>query len=109
MKQHITKSQINELSKQGKQKLIEYAKKNNIGTRILEIDNEFVEFAPLPSIGQMIEFLRVHDCLAFELIYINSGPNIGINLRCSTGKRADKWYAAENDCDALWKAVKELL
>ena len=104
MKQHITLSQLNELSEKGKEKLRKWWKPEegdmcvtNTGYEVFigeHVDYErfqaFMADLPLLSIGQMIEFLEVHgnDCYTVFDIW---------------------WHMKMELCDALWEAVKEVL
>lgn len=138
MKQHITIEQLNELSKNGQEKLKEWWKpqldhivayKNyDQGVPLyLVVDNDMrsgwsfdqamegVIVLPLLSIGQMIEFLDEHNHFSPK------GNIVGI-VKEYVGSDEYWWglkYEAYNDkmvmnsdkelCDALWEAVKEVL
>lgn len=108
MKQHITVKQLSELSGMQKKKLGEFVTGN---------DNFFLNNYPdqpnllLLSIGQMIEFLDSLDlevCISkphltqYEVaIYDKYTDKIQLNV--------DQGFYQGELCDALWKAVKEVL
>ena len=121
MKQHITPKQLNELSEKGKERLRKwwkpkyadffycfYQKKrflygvfDLVSASSMEKIND--DDFPLLSIGQMIEFLD------WPLV---------INSYVKITDRSEGWvvkkikYTINEDkelCDALWKAVKEVL
>ncbi len=107
MKQHIDKSQLNELSEKGEEKLSDWYEENNAAGQIVfrkDLSDFFVtdyrdgmQFfpkgcIPLLSIGQMIEFLDSQE--------LTVGP-----LR----DYADGSTEVEELCDELWQAVKEVL
>lgn len=131
MKQHITIEQINELSKNGKERLRKWWKPKNGDIYSNEGEQEIfhfpcageycamegktkmtypsglqVKFYPLLSIGQMIEFLDEH-ASQFVLDYGTS----------EFGEWQKHWrlifdenqYECDELCDALWEACKEVL
>lgn len=109
MKQNISIDQLNELSPSAKERLREWAIKADYLQFEDRDDWEHIEKTFLPSIGQMIQFLRDHGWEGIELSYVNRGPAVGFITHCLKGKDAGKWYSAEDDRSSLWSAVKECL
>lgn len=106
MKQHITKSQLNELSIDIKGKLIVYLQNKNIKWGLLDND---VMTKPLLNIGQMIEFLQTYKK---DKRYKNGYPDyISFCQPKQNDYYLDEWWYILPDtlCDDLWSAVKELL
>ncbi len=97
MKQHITIEQLNELSKKGKRKFSSWCQK--------KFDLNKDEAKRL-SIGEMIEFLSE------QKVYSNDfKEQVKVN-RLVCDRTNSKIHIGWNDielCDALWKAVKEVL
>lgn len=85
MKQHITVEQLNELSVAAKSNLREWSKDKG--------------YIPLPSIGQMIEFLGEH-----QMVSINQYQD-----GWEVYKKENKDPYHEELCDSLWEAVKQVL
>jgi hypothetical protein len=84
VKQNITVEQLNELSKEQKDKLFRWMYSVKMETPCIAM-----------SIGQMIEFLEEHD---------------GIPLWERLKMISDSWKTRNEElCDALWEAVKEVL
>jgi hypothetical protein len=139
MKQHITVDQLNELSDKAKEKLRGWWKPEEFDLVLVRMDSvkenrhvdhiftyselsqvkkpEYIkkDNLPLPSIGQMIEFLDDHDFLhdgTFENGTINKFEKFNSNL---SGKgEFIGWGVMYEDskpelCDALWEAVKQVL
>ena len=101
MKQHITTKQLNELSKEGKEALMDwwFAKTDQNTNQKPRQRPTPLHHLPHLSIGQMIEFLDERNPL---LWYIDEGIQKDKFGRfmigdCSTDK--------DNLCDALWEAV----
>ncbi len=94
MKQHITASQLDELSKKGIKNLKKYLLPKNIP------GFWDVNFVPTLSIGQMIEFLDEENVA----IDITTGWTI-----IASELQDLHTYKNEELCDALWEAVKEIL
>lgn len=93
MKHYVTVDQVNELSTKGKERFIEwYNGKNFLDKQgSLEFIKSRPKWIPLPSIGQMIEFLGDE--------YIHAIHEYG----------SVEWVSADKVCDDLWKKVKEVL
>jgi len=85
MKKRITEEQWNELTEEGKAELGE-------PSAVFDLDTGWHKM--YPSIGQMIEFL---DDEYINALYFRDGPAVHKKIR------------AVGVCDALWKAVKEVL
>lgn len=108
MKQHITRKQLNGLSKKGKDRLREWnGDPRKMSTRTTPNPEEqylldIYADLPLLSIGKMIEFLDEHvDHMDLRLwedgkSWVFTYPNC----------KSKPHY---NPCDALWEAVKEVL
>ena len=113
MKQHITEKQLNELSKKGKKILKDwYWKKLSVVEQLVENSSylEGIEYdKPLLSIGQMIEFLQEKQKTGFyEIAFTYQRSIQKLRFIHYKFKEFDKTYNQEL-CDALWKAVKEVL
>ena len=101
MKQNITEEELSQLSQQGKDNLLKYLKQKHIYNSDSSTNGWL-------SIGQMIEFLDEQGD------YVYSKQDIGgttlnrywtIRLR---GEKRNK-FGRKELCDALFKAVKEIL
>lgn len=109
MRQHITVNQLNELSEKGKYKLNLFTKgKYKEYDKWISIpynSSDKVNFIGLPvlSIGQLIEFLDKH--LSRRIVIEEIPDNWVFDL---IGIPPQKFVEPEL-CDALWKAVKEVL
>lgn len=90
MKQHITADQLNELSDKAKEKLREWWSS---------------EGKPLLSIGQLIEFLDIYEN-NFEFEKMHGYWEIRRKLDLDYYQVKE---TAQELCDALWQAVKEVL
>jgi hypothetical protein len=95
MKQHITLSQLNVLSEEGKRRYWAYSK--NRGWRRPDSDYD------LWSIGQMIEFL---DEKRKGKWFLHTQDRI---LYWGENNEYSYDYYDSELCDALWQAVKEIL
>ena len=121
MKQHITVEQLNELSEKGKEKLRKWWKPivgdwfdDDGYMRIIPDDETKGAFVlnsfhtPLLSIGQMIEFLDEHlktdwsICSGKNLLFFGRSDRNEIYGKIPQNRKGEL-------CDALWKAVKEVL
>jgi hypothetical protein len=129
MKQHITVEQLNEVSENGKNILRKWWKpavgdmvywndiygpltKNGEGYWDDMENSDFNknDYSPLLSIGQMVEFL---DEYLFQKkddwsIHVGKGGYMFVTAK-ETIKRQPKEGLEIKLCDALWKAVKEVL
>ena len=117
MKQHITLEQLNELSKKGKEKYYEWSFKL---TR-KEIESSFSFTIEdlikngrirLMNIGQMIEFLdeeEFHEFVGIEKSHINWTVWMKDNTYQEIKIISKHGKTQKELCDALWKAVKEVL
>lgn len=112
MKQNITRNQVDQLSEKAKKRLDEFPFNGCYDVRCYEDI-----CVPLPSIGQMIEFLDQHYPISMighqsewhgGNYYFNGGTTpkdpTEESIKNSTVK-----YEAKELCDALWEAVKEVL
>ena len=131
MKQFITIDQLSELSDQAKQRLGEWIHRNpsfvpldlplkDQSYQVIwtepKTPNNKTYWLPLLSIGQMIEFLDNHN--SYEVLgepydggFICKGYR-GEHIRWEvtpSGKAFPERYVAEELCDSLWEAVKEIL
>ena len=97
MKQHIDKSQWDELSDE--QKCLFWGKENDNWNRVIVKDK-------LPSIGQMIEFLG--DDWYEKLFVAQKKDGVCDEHSCNSIEYLEKLYEGEL-ADALWEAVKEKL
>lgn len=108
MKQYITIDQVNELSETGKFRLIMYLFPGDYYGDVME---RVGDIPKIMSIGRMIEFIRDSgsiDC---------GNPYDGGFIDYTASRDPDaRWYACTGGyhysaelCDALWKAVKEIL
>lgn len=105
MKQHITRKQLNELSKLGRKKY-RHLYPNNLGYSSAQW-----RLVPLLSIGQMIEFLDEKG--EFKKIFRLWSKS----EKKTAGKKYLPWMvdvsthavSSAKLCDALWEAVKEVL
>ena len=109
MKQHITIEQLNELSEEGKEKLLQYMEDKDYlphGTQMM-LHNEGYYLSQFLSIGKMIEFLDEHT------------NELGMQFNDSSTYWSI-WYGGEQRieynnllqyelCDALWEACQEVL
>lgn len=106
MKQHITVSQLQELSPQAKEKFEKWGKDQGWFIHFVDEPPDVV-FARCIGIGQMIGFLI--DNGAFESEF--GEPNQTANY--TNGAITIDWYDGSNEkielADALWEAVKEIL
>lgn len=102
MKQHITKSELEQLSEKGKEKLDSWLFKDMPPVAMNDGIFRGMERDRLLSIGQMIEFLSEYD---LEEIYWE-------------GKHSDRMWVIEGDSfkksskelsDVLWEVVKKAL
>jgi hypothetical protein len=121
MKEHITAKQLDELSKKGKKRLMEYAE--NIALHAVYIVEFPSEYLPILSIGRMIEFLQkyLNEDDAILPDFTNNCWKVSIcekNIDWweneeHTEKEKEKvnWkeYEHKELCDALWQATKEIL
>jgi len=103
MKQHIDKTQFNELSEGGKHRF-----KDWIVTKKYVRDDKFMVIPDYcPSIGQMIEFLDINNincCLVDHIGDSPGQPHWSVQLfNGGYGKLHVEL------CDCLWEAVKEVL
>jgi hypothetical protein len=107
MKQHISKSQLNELSPVIKGKLIVYCNDHKIKWRLFDDD---VMTKPLLSIGQMIEFLEDNGNSWWRIEKHEVNVFVGDIPDGYEGHYTWNTDKGKNTlCDALWVAVKEVL
>jgi hypothetical protein len=98
MKQHVTAEQVIGNTYVYDQLGVMYCKENNTYTYMAE------DMARWINIGKMIELLECDDYAGIEYYYIErNGKEI-----CWLYTHSDS-HEAENLCDALWEAVKEVL
>lgn len=136
MKQHISNKQLNELSKKGKEKLVEwYLNRIEFDDDIVHLwlpeekmehhgywdeEREFEkagylgkirsyggEMLPLLSLGQMIEFLDERERYSFAKQNMSSHFLYYWTVRKTTEKQHIS--RRKELCDALWQAVKLIL
>ena len=94
MKQYITLEQLNELSEKGKERLREWANNKSYDDNLILTDDG--RYFQQLSIGQIIEFLDENKRI---LVVIGKKKIKGITWK----------FEEEELCDALWKAVKNIL
>jgi hypothetical protein len=101
MKQHITGAQFKELSIKARKELMEFWDKH------YQQEEECIEIYHYPhmSIGMMIEFLgsEIKDIDPYPRTFSRDKINHWIVYL------ERKSYEADELCDALWEAVKEIL
>ena len=98
MKQHITVEQLNELSKKGQKRYVQWCIEKGY-----EHNSRCAEFSPQPdllSIGQMIEFLREDWHILLQV-----GAQVSYRNKRNEPRRKHR----PELCDALWEALKEVL
>jgi len=110
MKQHITKEQLNELSKEAGNKFSDwfYRREGYITPQFRKSLDRFEEkfgYKSLPpeseiTIGQMIEFLMDYEYFEFHCDLIGEPIHTVRNLN---------WEYDEELCDFLWEEVKSVL
>lgn len=128
MKQQITEKQLNDLSKSGQEKLLEWWKPKE-GDFIVDLSNPTHTFCfwphtgglgknylPILSIGQMIEFLEDYanqenygEWVKFGL---SKNKDWNVFMAPAQWSKTDKKLEFSTNphpelCDALWEAVKE--
>lgn len=121
MKQHITESDLKELSPKAKEKLREWWKPKTLGEIFFDPKYGYVswnpstpmaqrikEIRPLPllSLGQMIGFLDEHKV---DWSYHNGWLYEDLGHDQDGNEFFEKRYNSLELCDALWEAVKEVL
>ncbi|MEK9207971.1 MAG: hypothetical protein AAB922_05785 [Patescibacteria group bacterium] len=116
MKQRITVEQLNELSKEGANRLLDW-EINKQYAPTLNPHGEEYELKEL-SIGQMIEFL---DAKRETIMFVSkikccdediwsTGSIVCMGNRGKNKKESKRLHNAGKElCDALWEAVKEVL
>lgn len=111
MKQHISLSDLNQLSDKGKERLWEW----DLKTKTIEA-NKFGaiytqwrtdENLPLLSIGQLIQFLDEHEFFVDFVLKQFHPQNCWVVRYMWFDK--EKEFVAEELCDSLWMAVKDIL
>ena len=110
MKQHITKSQLNELSDKGKDRLKEWFVRDfKWQGQAFVVPTRDVDFVSSINIGQLIEFLEESREYRneFSIIRASYENDWIVGKRQEGGEVAG--LLAEELCDALWEAVKEVL
>lgn len=112
MKQQITKEQVYELNKKQYYRYLDYFKEmeSMVGSLVFFEPVEDDKLLPCMSIGQMIEFLYEHQRPAL-IIAIPDKPNNNwcLSLPDSLPIKDHEPIYADQLCDALWGAVKEVL
>jgi len=118
MKQHIMTEQIKELSGKGKRKYINTFWQTYKGKPIDSVQDGQtgriytkkdlpIEWYPVLSIGEMIEFLA-EEKEEFSIYYAYSN-GYDFQTDCNSSGEWDYIKNSKELCDVLWEAVKEVL